>query len=280
MESEFSNMTLRDYLRVLFRQKAVVLTAILTVTITVFIGLKFKTPVYEGQVKVLVSAEKQVESPYYRDLISSRNTEVTITQGEIVKSSPVIEQTVKALALYKRPFDYEVKYCSPWKRPLVEFMAGRQTKSLERFPAEMRDSYLFRMAVEDLKSKIKVEPIRDTNTFTISVRDFDPVGAATITNTLSRAFLIYDLPAATRRDPVEVRRQASDRDAAYGQHRGAGRDSARPTRVHRQRFRDRELESGRTGEHAHSTCGDQQDPVLSPGFCHEHFPRGDARLCL
>lgn len=193
MESEFSNMTLRDYLRVLFRQKAVVLTAILTVTITVFIGLKFKTAVYEGQVKVLVSAEKQVESPYYRDLVSSRNTEVTITQGEIVKSSPVIEQTVKALALYKRPFDYEAKYCSPWKKPLVEFQAGLQLRSFEKFPGDVRDSYLFRMAVEDLKSKVKVEPIRDTNTFTITVRDFDPVGAATIANTLSRAFLIYDL---------------------------------------------------------------------------------------
>ena len=192
-ETTSNQNTLRDYLRILFRQKAVILTVILTMTTTVFIGLKFETPVYEAQVKILVSAEKMVQSPLYKDIVGTRSTEVTVTQGEIVKSAPVIERTVKALGLYKRPFDYEGNYCSSWKRPLVELMASRQAKLFEKISEPAKNAYLFRAAVEELRKKIKVEPIRDTNTFTISVKDFDPEGAATIANTLSRSYLIYDL---------------------------------------------------------------------------------------
>lgn len=193
MENEITQMTTRDYLRVLFRQKAVVIVTVLTVVTTVFIGLKFRTPVYEAQVKVLVSAEKQVQSPFFRDLIGSRTAEVTVTQGEIVKSAPVIERTVRALSLYKRPFNYEAKYCNSMKRSLVEFSAKLQTERFNSIAEQMKTAYLYRMAIEDLRHKIKVEPIRDTNTFTISVKDYDPVGAATIANTLSRSYLIYDL---------------------------------------------------------------------------------------
>ena len=194
MESspEITGNTLRDYLRVLFRQKAVVLTAVLTVVVTVFIGLKFKTNVYEAQVKVLVSSEKQVQSIYYRDIMNAR-TEVTLTQGEIVRSGPVIERTVRALGLDRRPFDYEAKFCSPWKKPVVEFFARLRTDKFKKFPVDMTKAYFFQAAVENLKGKIKVDPIRDTNTFTISVRDFDPVGAALTANTVSRSYLIYDL---------------------------------------------------------------------------------------
>jgi capsular exopolysaccharide synthesis family protein len=40
---------------------------------------------------------------------------------------------------------------------------------------------------------VKVEPVRDTNLFAISVRDFSPLGAAVLANVVSRSYIIFDL---------------------------------------------------------------------------------------
>jgi capsular exopolysaccharide synthesis family protein len=186
-------MTLRDYLRVLFRQKSVVITAVVTVIVTVFIGLKLKTSVYQSQVKMLISAEKQIDSPYYKDLLGYRNVEVALTQSEIVRSNPVIERSVKAVGLYQRPLDYEKNFCALVKVPWIKFRAARINARLKKFPQEQKQAYFYRMAIEDLKQNIKVEPIRDTNMFTISVSDFSPIGSAILANIVSRSYVIFDL---------------------------------------------------------------------------------------
>ncbi|MFH1692081.1 MAG: Wzz/FepE/Etk N-terminal domain-containing protein, partial [Candidatus Omnitrophota bacterium] len=186
-------MTLRDYLRVLFRQKAVILAVFITVMITVFIGLKLKTPVYEAQVKMLISAEKQVESPYYRDLTGGRSMEAALTQSEVVISNPVIERAVKAVALYQRPFDYEKSFSSRIKRPLIAYQAKQMDKKLANFTEKQQLMYRFRLAVEDLKQHVEVEPVRDTNVFLIKVKDHSPIGAAVLANVVSRSYIIFDL---------------------------------------------------------------------------------------
>jgi len=96
---------MRDYLRILFRQKWVIIISFFTVAITVFVGLKLKTPVYKASVKMLISAEKQVEAPYYRELLGMQNAQIVLTQSELVKSAPVIERVVRVTGLYARPLD-------------------------------------------------------------------------------------------------------------------------------------------------------------------------------
>lgn len=187
-----STTTLRDYVRVFFRHKAVIVTCFLTVMITVFIGLKLKTPIYEARVKMLISAEKHVESPYYRE-IGYRNTEISLTQSEIVKSNPVIERAIMATKLYLRPLDYEKNFSSSLKSYLIDYNVKSQESKFAVFTDEQKQAMLFRIALENLKSNIKVEPIRDTNLFVISARDFDPLGSAIIANVVSRSYVIFDL---------------------------------------------------------------------------------------
>lgn len=187
-------LTMRDYMRVLFRQKAVLITTFITVMITVVIGLQLKTPVYQATVKLLISGEKQVDSPYYRDIIAGyRNVEMALTQSEIVMSNPVIERAVKATGLYQLPLDYEKKFSSPLKGWFVSLGVKMTESKLAKATTEQKQAYLYRMAVENLKLNIKVEPVRDTNLFTINVKDFSPIGSAIIANVVSRSYVIFDL---------------------------------------------------------------------------------------
>lgn len=205
MNSNFPGNTLRDYLRIIFRHKAVIITTFVAIMVSVVIGMELKTPIYTAQVKMLISAEKLIESPYYKVLGGYQQTEISLTQSEIVNSNPVIERAVKALMLDQRPFDYEKNYCSPLKaylidlwhtmsKPAVDLISsGLKASNSNTTLPENEQSYPFRFAVESLKAKISVDPIRDTNLFTITASDFNPRTAAMIANVVSRSYIIFDL---------------------------------------------------------------------------------------
>ncbi|MDD4938663.1 MAG: lipopolysaccharide biosynthesis protein [Candidatus Omnitrophica bacterium] len=188
----YHSLTTRDYLKVLFRHKAVIAASVLTVMIMVTSGILLKTPLYEAKVKLLISAEKEMESPYYKG-ISGASESISGTQSEIVKSDPVIRRAVAAVALYDRPLDYEKNFASK----LRKYIVVRNSKILERrlsaVPAEHRKAFLFRLAQNDLRNRVKVEPIKGTKLFTITVSDFSPVAAALLANVVSRSYLIFDL---------------------------------------------------------------------------------------
>lgn len=188
-----ANMTLRDYVRVLFRYKYVILITAITVMGTVALGLKMKTPVYVSSVKMLISAEKQVESPFYRDIMSSRNTEITLTQSEIVKSEPVLRRVIQALGLQKRPMDYEKEFASPIKDMMIDWNIKKFEKKYKDLEPKQREGLMIRRALESLKDSVSVSPIRDTNLFTISAKDFSPFFATVIANVVSRSYVIFDL---------------------------------------------------------------------------------------
>ncbi len=185
---------MRDYLGILFRRQAVVFTTIVTVVVTVYLGLILKTPVYEAQVKMLISAQKLVQAPNYKDLGDFRNNvEESQTQSEIVTSTPVIKRVVRALKLDQRPMDYEDRFASPLKRKLIGLMMKFRQIKLRRFTPQEQQEIILIDAIESLKKRVKVMPIPDTDMFTINVKDYSPTDAAVTANVLARSYVIFDL---------------------------------------------------------------------------------------
>ncbi len=187
------DFTARDYIKVLFRQKWVVIVTFVTVMVTVSIGLLLCTPVYEATVKMLITGAKQIESPYYRELVTYQNIGAALTQSEIVKASPVIELVIRTIGI--KPLDYEARFANPVKKAVVKFRAWLMERKLAglKLTEEQKRGYYYRFAVKDLKDSVKVEPMRDTNMFTITVKDFNPMAAAALANILSRSYAIFDL---------------------------------------------------------------------------------------
>jgi len=170
---------------------------------------------------MLITAQKQIDSPYYRYLSGFEPIGVSLTQCEILTSNPVIERAVKALKFYERPSDYEKNYCSALKARLIDLrrkIAAAQKASSENESEHYKEleenqqvgisltkneitnpdavnvqSYTFRQAVIGLKNSISVEPIRDTNLFVLYATDFNPNAAAMIANVVSRSYIIFDL---------------------------------------------------------------------------------------
>ncbi|GBD97592.1 tyrosine-protein kinase YwqD [bacterium BMS3Abin06] len=184
--------TLRDYLRVLFRHKAVIITTFVTIITAVFIGSQLQTPYYTAQSMMFVTAKKRVESPYYKQM-PEKPAEVIRAQSLIALSNPVMERTVRTLHLDQRPLDYEKQFSSKLKAALIDYRLRKLKAKVEAMTPEQKKEFLFRMAVKNLKENIETKMILQTGLFTIKVKDFDPEEAARIANTVSRAYVIFDL---------------------------------------------------------------------------------------
>ncbi len=187
--------TFRDYVRVLFLRKDTLMVSMAAVLFSTVIGAMLMTPLYEARVKLLISGEKQVQSPYYRDIFDERNVEKSITQSEIVISEPVLTRAVRALALQQRQYDYEKKYATPLKKWVIETQHAVDEALADKGKASTLDGEqaAIRGAVDDLRGRIKVLPVRDTNLFVIKVRDLDPREVALTANIVSRSYIIFDL---------------------------------------------------------------------------------------
>ncbi len=188
-----TTMTFRDYLRPLFRQKWVVLLSFITVVTTVFIGVQLKTSMYKAQATLLISAEKAVEGPYFREFSSSRASGMVLTQSELVKTNPVLERTVNALGLAQRPLDDEKHFATPLKQLLISSRTEKLQQKIDEMSAEEKQQFLFRSAVEKLRNSVEVTPVRDTDLFKVAVYDYNPLGTKVMANALSRSYVIYDL---------------------------------------------------------------------------------------
>lgn len=188
-----SESMLRQYLRVVFKNKAVIFLTTFSLVVVVFIGLQFKTKLYEARVKMLISAQKQIESPYYRDLGYSQTVLVSVTQSEIVKSKPIIDRTIITLKLNERPFDDIKRYSSPLKKLLINLKKYRMSRKFEKLPPEDIQQLFYESAYHNLLENVNVEPITNTNLFYIIVRDYSRGEAIKIANVISRSYCIFDL---------------------------------------------------------------------------------------
>lgn len=195
--SSYQRLTLRDYLTVLFRHKGLIVLVFLGVLTVVGLGLFLQTLEYEAKVKMLITAEKNPQAPYLRELLQYRQAEITLTQSEIVNSNAVLDRTVDALKLYERPVhegNPPAKFIKGLFSGWVDFVKEKTGLGTNKiFGPYVEETYLSRRTVENLKKRVEVEPIRNTDTFVIRVKDTDPMWAARIANSISRSYVIFDL---------------------------------------------------------------------------------------
>jgi capsular exopolysaccharide synthesis family protein len=182
--------TLRDYLRVVFRHKIIFFILPLAIMIPVYISLEFKTPVYESSVKMYIKGQKQTPVDYYSGVFPRNITE---EHAQLVKSNIVLERVVKALKLYQIPLDYEKRFASRIKAKFIEQRVKAQKQKLMEMTEEKRQAFLFQRALNMLKSNISALPEQNTSFFNIKVKDFNPVAAAVIANSVARSYVIFDL---------------------------------------------------------------------------------------
>ncbi len=193
-------LTFRDYLRIYFRHKPIIITVFLAIIGAVYYVVLSWTPVYEAEVSLLITAQKKIEASYYQDAGSAYGvgeSTVGLTQCEIMSSTPVLKRAVEALKLHERPRDYEKRFASPFKVLVLDLQESIRSKldRVMRTPLspDLSGEMLVQKTVQDLRENIEVTTVKNTNMLRMTVKDYDPLAAARIANVISRSYIIFDL---------------------------------------------------------------------------------------
>lgn len=196
METYSKDTTLRDYLRVIFKHKYLVIITIIPVVVINYVILEFKTPVYDANVKMLVAGQKIAESSYYK---LTGKLGVSANHAALINSRQVITPVVLALKLYEVPDDYESRFASPLKRWWMKYIKKRmealkkKTNNLRTLTEQQERDMRINNAIGALSGRVSVEPVEESDLFLIKVINFNPVVAAIIANSVSRSYIIFDL---------------------------------------------------------------------------------------
>ena len=166
---EEHQLSLQDYLRILYRGRWIIVAAfVLTMIVTVYITLT-TPPVYQANMTVLVESGGSMERKIFEaDPFGGQTTLIT-NQMEILKSRKLAERAIRSLE------------------------ASEQKDSLLIFqPDESGNMIPFRIKVQWLRDNMEIEHRKDTDVIEIKFSAQTPFESALITNQIARDYILIN----------------------------------------------------------------------------------------
>ncbi len=191
---------LRDYLRVILKQRWIIIAFFSIVVIFVAIYVLIATPIYKASARLVIEKENpNVVSIQEVMAVNASGTDYYQTQYKIIESRVVAREVIKRLNL-----DQSEEFCpspkdnfisnlkntiSDIKNSIISILKTDKTSKEKETEEYGRDSGL----VSAFISRIGVSPIRNSRLVDISFEAKDPVLAFKIANTLASAYIDHNL---------------------------------------------------------------------------------------
>lgn len=200
---------IREAYSLFYRRRGLSAVVVATTLVGTTIGNYLAYPVFESDVKILVERAPGSEIPFAREQIAFKKAEITQTQCELLQSTPVLEETVLQLQLDLRPLPSKTlrdKAYALGRRVLDKYDEVKDDAKRFAFARVLGRPYEkppppdpFRQAVEDLRGRIEVEPLPNTDIIALTVHDWEPEMAAVIANRIAEIYLRKDVESQRER---------------------------------------------------------------------------------
>ncbi|MEW6620654.1 MAG: GumC family protein [bacterium] len=183
-----------NYIEILYKRKWMIILIFLFTIIMVIIGNNLQRPTYLSIVKVLIEGPKGVEVPFSEELSEvslARGSDVLKTQSEIIKSNPIIEETVRRLNLDKRRITptFSEKCINSIKSSIKKIIPGHLLPEKDRGEGLSH----FRIVVNKVKESVQIVPIKTTDIIMVGVTDHNAKMSAKIANTIVQVYIDQSL---------------------------------------------------------------------------------------
>ncbi|RPJ81430.1 MAG: hypothetical protein EHJ94_04470, partial [Deltaproteobacteria bacterium] len=205
---------LRDYLRIIEKRKATILTFFIISFTIVVIGTFTATPMYEASTNMLI--EKSESKPLLiNDYSVNFDPEFLETQFQIIKSNAVAKRVVGLLSLDSNYYsEFKGEGFSPswigqvlnWFSDLfslvIKLTGVNDYNSSESTIDDKKETLSpAEKVAQIISSSISVEPVRNSRVVEVSYLSRNPVLATLIVNTVARAYI---------EEVLEMRMRASE----------------------------------------------------------------------
>lgn len=195
---------LLDYLKVLQKRKSTIYTTIAIIMVLTAVYTFSTTPLYEASAKLLI--EQSEKDPLSNSGYVGRDPEFLSTQAQIIKSTSVGLKVVDMLhldtadekVLNPRPVGFSLVAI---KTAVIDWIKGSVTAlfnvigiadaeiSSQTAMAEEEAAARAEAIAETITEHIDVKPARDSRIVSLTYRSPNPVLAADIVNSVSKAFI-------------------------------------------------------------------------------------------
>lgn len=181
-------VSFNDYLRIFYRGRWVIVTTFLLVMgLTVYMTFT-ATPEYEAAAKLMIEDKGGMEQSLF-DISSLMKKETMVNnQVEILRSRTLAEIVIRRLQ--DSAIASQVSLLNPPDQQDTGLMAdvGRWVSDLVTFDSDSSDLYTIEDMIIELRDRLVITPIRDTDMIEIRVTGPTAEEAAFITNTLAQAY--------------------------------------------------------------------------------------------
>lgn len=192
---------LLDYLQVIKRRKWIVIACLFIIVTIVAIGNYTMEPIYQATAQIIIDKEQR-ESPVTGEMMEHESYEsesLTFkTHFFLIDSFPVLKRVVETLPDRQRE-EVEASPLMMFKDAIIENIRKFKQFIRNLFPIEEKEakqpiddpSLILYYKIKALKSKINVEPVKDSRLVNINVQDNDPLYAREIANAVANAYIEY-----------------------------------------------------------------------------------------
>jgi capsular exopolysaccharide synthesis family protein len=181
-------VSFNDYLRIFYRGRWVILTTFLLVMgLTVYITFT-ATPEYEAAAKLMIEDKGGMQQSLF-DISSFMKKETMVNnQVEILRSRTLAEIVIKRLQASNYADKLSLLKPADQNTPGLFADIGRWVDDLFRFGSDSADEFTIDDMIIELRDRLIITPIRDTDMIEIRVTGPTAEEAAFITNTLAQAY--------------------------------------------------------------------------------------------
>jgi len=181
-------VSFNDYLRIFYRGRWVIMTTFLLVMgLTVYMTFT-ATPEYEAAAKLMIEDKGGMEQSLF-DISSFMKKETMVNnQVEILRSRTLAEIVIKRLQASNYADKLSLLKPADQHASGLFADAGRWVSDLLSFNGEDSDEYTIEDMIIELRDRLIITPIRETDMIEIRVTGPTAEEAAFITNTLAQAY--------------------------------------------------------------------------------------------
>lgn len=192
------SIDLSEYFLVLLKNKWLILIITCCISIlSAFYALRL-VPVYQATATMIIE-EEQARSPITGDRLTVESLYSQAlnfkTHAQLITSRAVLDRVIQLMEL-ARADQVEARAEQMVVSPFQDMLA-RYKKNLSIILGFQRKKPTYQESLQRLKgalkSKISIEPVRDTHLLHIDVRDYDPAMAADIANAVAEAYINFNL---------------------------------------------------------------------------------------
>ena len=164
-EQEEQQVSLEDYLRIIYRSRWLILASFLVVLIATVIFTFTTPPVYQATAKIMVESKGSMERALFDlNYLGNQSTLVT-NQVEILKSRRLAEEVVRTLE------------SAPFRDSLQIFQPNKDGEYLT-----------FREQVEWVQNQLEVTPRKDSDVIELNFKGGSPFEAAKVCNVIAETY--------------------------------------------------------------------------------------------